>query len=84
MELLVCPQVYFGLLIFLGYMVYDTQEIIERAHRGDMDYIKHALTLFTDFIAVLVRIIIIMVRTQATFAAYSLSSHLVTTICGPC
>jgi hypothetical protein len=49
-----------------------------------MDYIKHALTLFTDFIAVLVRIIIIMVRTQATFAAYSLSSHLVTTICGPC
>lgn len=54
-------QVYFGLLIFLGYMVYDTQEIIERAHRGDMDYIKHALTLFTDFVAVLVRILVIMV-----------------------
>ena len=43
-------------------MVYDTQEIIERAHRGDMDYIKHALTLFTDFVAVLVRILVIMVR----------------------
>ena len=55
-------QVYFGLLIFLGYMVYDTQEIIERAHHGDMDYIKHALTLFTDFVAVLVRILVIMVR----------------------
>jgi FtsH-binding integral membrane protein len=55
-------EVYFGLLIFLGYMVYDTQEIIERAHRGDMDYIKHALTLFTDFIAVLVRILIIMLK----------------------
>lgn len=54
-------QVYFGLLIFLGYMVYDTQEIIERAHHGDMDYIKHALTLFTDFVAVLVRILVIMV-----------------------
>jgi FtsH-binding integral membrane protein len=51
-------------------MVYDTQEIIERAHRGDMDYIKHALTLFTDFIAVLVRILIIMVSTEATLAAY--------------
>jgi hypothetical protein len=54
-------QVYFGLLIFLGYMVYDTQEIIERACHGDMDYIKHALTLFTDFVAVLVRILVIMV-----------------------
>jgi len=27
-----------------------------------MDYIKHALTLFTDFVAVLVRILVIMVR----------------------
>ena len=42
-------------------MVFDTQEIIERAHGGDMDYIKHALTLFTDFVAVLVRILAIMV-----------------------
>ena len=54
-------QLYFGLLVFLGYMVYDTQEIIERAHHGDMDYIKHALTLFTDFVAVLVRVLVIMV-----------------------
>lgn len=54
-------QLYFGLLVFLGYMVFDTQEIIERAHGGDMDYIKHALTLFTDFVAVLVRILVIMV-----------------------
>ncbi|EAY84292.1 hypothetical protein OsI_05671 [Oryza sativa Indica Group] len=45
-----------------GYMVYDTQEIIERAHHGDMDYIKHALTLFTDFVAVLVRILVIMLK----------------------
>jgi FtsH-binding integral membrane protein len=42
-------------------MVFDTQEIIERAHGADMDYIKHALTLFTDFVAVLVRILVIMV-----------------------
>lgn len=55
-------EVYFGLLIFLGYMVYDTQEIIERACHGDMDYIKHALTLFSDFVAVLVRILVIMLK----------------------
>ncbi|KAJ6839037.1 bax inhibitor 1-like [Iris pallida] len=55
-------EIYFGLLLFLGYMVFDTQQIIERAHLGDLDYVKHALTLFTDFAAVLVRILIIMVR----------------------
>ncbi|KAG8076627.1 hypothetical protein GUJ93_ZPchr0006g46294 [Zizania palustris] len=55
-------EVYFGLLIFLGYMVYDTQEIIERAHQGDMDYIMHALTLFTDFVAVFVRILLITLK----------------------
>ncbi|CAD6340642.1 unnamed protein product [Miscanthus lutarioriparius] len=55
-------ELYFGLLVFLGYMVFDTQEIIERAHGGDMDYIKHALTLFTDFVAVLVRILVIMMK----------------------
>jgi len=54
-------ELYFGLLIFVGYMVVDTQEIIEKAHLGDMDYVKHSLTLFTDFVAVFVRILIIMV-----------------------
>lgn len=57
-------QLYFGLLIFVGYMVVDTQEIIEKAHLGDLDYVKHALTLFTDFVAVFVRILIIMVSSS--------------------
>lgn len=55
-------ELYFGLLVFVGYMVVDTQEIIERAHLGDLDYVKHALTLFTDFVAVFVRIVIIMLK----------------------
>ncbi|THG21656.1 hypothetical protein TEA_000285 [Camellia sinensis var. sinensis] len=54
-------ELYFGLLVFVGYIVVDTQDIIERAHFGDLDYVKHALTLFTDFAAVFVRILIIMV-----------------------
>ena len=59
-------QLYFGLLVFVGYIVVDTQEIIEKAHFGDLDYVKHALTLFTDFAAVFVRILIIMVSYALT------------------
>lgn len=55
-------ELYYGLVLFVGYIIFDTQDIIERAHNGDLDYIKHALTLFTDFIAVLVRILIIMLK----------------------
>ncbi|KAG4973059.1 hypothetical protein JHK87_029880 [Glycine soja] len=53
-------ELYFGLLVFVGYIVVDTQEIVERAHLGDLDYVKHALTLFTDLVAVFVRILVIM------------------------
>ncbi|CAG7894890.1 hypothetical protein BRARA_B02945 [Brassica rapa] len=58
-------ELYFGLLIFVGYMVVDTQDIIEKAHLGDMDYVKHSLTLFTDFVAVFVRVLIIMLKNSA-------------------
>ncbi|KAL6503217.1 Bax inhibitor 1 [Orobanche hederae] len=55
-------ELYFGLLVFVGYIVVHTQDIIEKAHLGDMDYVNHSLTLFTDFVAVFVRILVIMLR----------------------
>merc|ERR1712119_66828 len=55
-------ELYFGLLLFIGFIVVDTQDIIEKAHSGDMDYVNHAMLLFTDFIAVFVRVLVIMLK----------------------
>ncbi|XP_039135291.1 bax inhibitor 1-like [Dioscorea cayenensis subsp. rotundata] len=57
-------ELYFGLVVFLGYIVFDTQYIIERGHNGDLDYVQHALLLFTDFVAVFARIVEIMLRKE--------------------
>lgn len=55
-------QLYAGLLMFCGYIVFDTQVIIEKAFLGDKDIAAHATELFTDFIAVFVRLAIILLR----------------------
>ncbi|GLU05516.1 hypothetical protein SLE2022_226130 [Rubroshorea leprosula] len=55
-------EIYFGLLAFVGYVVFDTQDIIEKAHSGDLDYVNHALTLFIDFVGVFIRILVIMLK----------------------
>jgi FtsH-binding integral membrane protein len=57
-------HLYGGLLMFIGYVVYDTQVIIERASMGitGQDYIAHALELFIDAVAIFVRILVILLK----------------------
>lgn len=51
-----------GLVVFSGYIIFDTQVIVERCGAGDFDNIKHAVDLFTDLVAVFVRVLIILIR----------------------
>lgn len=56
------PLLYGGLLLMCGFVLYDTQAIVEKASRGDRDHIRHAMDLLIDFVGMVKRLIIIMVR----------------------
>jgi len=48
--------------MFMGYIIFDTQMIIEDAHSGRKDFVAHALELLIDFVGVFVRLLIILQR----------------------
>lgn len=59
-------HLYLGLFVFLAYILFDTQMIVEKCetmgdYTGDA-YVDSALTLFIDFVAVFVRILAILLR----------------------
>jgi len=59
-------QVYLwgGLLLFCGFIMWDTQVIIEKRKRGDRDFIKHSLDLFIDFMQVFRRVVILLMQKE--------------------
>jgi len=61
-ELIFNVNLYLGLVLACGYILYDTQLIVERAANGDTNYVKHALMLFVDMVDLFVRILIILLK----------------------
>lgn len=53
-------NLYGGLVIMCGFVLYDTQLIVEKRRRGDQDYIWHCVDLFIDFINIFRRLLIIL------------------------
>lgn len=63
-EILFKIDLYFGLLVFCLYIIYDTQLIIKEADDGNYDIIYHAMTFYLDFINIFVRILILLMKNK--------------------
>mmetsp|Transcript_11035 Transcript_11035/g.12132 ORF Transcript_11035/g.12132 Transcript_11035/m.12132 type:complete len:237 (-) Transcript_11035:73-783(-) len=57
-------KIYAGLVMFCGFVIFDTQLIVEKAALGDGDYVNHAIHLFVDFVAIFVRVVILLSKNK--------------------
>ncbi|KAI9322657.1 inhibitor of apoptosis-promoting Bax1-domain-containing protein [Dichotomocladium elegans] len=57
-------ELYMGLLAFSGFVIYDTQMIVERASAGILDIPGNAIELFMDLLQLFVRLALIYLRRQ--------------------
>lgn len=59
-QMLFTAHVYLGLVVMCGFVLYDTQLIVEKRRMGNDDFISHTLDLFIDFIGIFRRLLIIL------------------------
>lgn len=55
-------HMYLGLVLMCGFVLYDTQLIIEKRRNGNKDFVAHSLDLFIDFIGIFRRLLIILTQ----------------------
>lgn len=64
-RLLFQTHLYLGFFVACGFIMYDTQLIIEKRLMGETDYIWHSVLLFIDFLDVFRHILIILTQKEA-------------------
>uniref|UniRef100_A0A2K5UHA4 Transmembrane BAX inhibitor motif containing 6 n=1 Tax=Macaca fascicularis TaxID=9541 RepID=A0A2K5UHA4_MACFA len=57
-------NLYVGLVVMCGFVLFDTQLIIEKAENGDQDYIWHCIDLFLDFVTVFRKLMMILAMNE--------------------
>jgi len=57
-------QLYVGVFVMAGFIIYDTQNIIEKRRMGNQDVIQHALDLFFDILSMFRRLLIILAQKE--------------------
>ena len=55
-------HIWIGLAVFCGFIMFDTQLIINKARNGDRDFIAHSLDLFIDFVQVFRKVLILLMQ----------------------
>lgn len=55
---------YIALVLMCGFVLYDTQLIVEKYRSGDDDYVMHCLLLFMDFIDIFRMLVIILINKE--------------------
>jgi len=53
-----------GILLFCGFIMWDTQMIMEKRRRGDKDFIAHSLDLFIDFMQVFRKVLVLLMQKE--------------------
>ncbi|KAK1799833.1 hypothetical protein P4O66_006360 [Electrophorus voltai] len=57
-------HVYIGLAVMCGFVLFDTQLIVEKAEMGDKDYIWHCVDLFLDFVTIFRKLMVILAMNE--------------------
>ncbi|KAI6654595.1 Bax inhibitor 1-like [Oopsacas minuta] len=57
-------QIYLCLMVFIAFIPFDTQMILERFEMGDQDHIMHSLDLFIDLVQVIRMLIVILTKKE--------------------
>lgn len=63
-QMLFQAHLYLGLILMCGFVLYDTQLIIEKRRMGSKDFVTHSLDLFVDFIGLFRRILILLAQKE--------------------